>query len=309
MYKTRTITKDLKSVPFDVAYQLCEDAQDIAVSTAKASVHSARPDDWEGSVRRSLVDEAEIKTKARQIVLGEEFIPRYKLESILADSVMPQIMQYLTRNVNSQWLKEATVEGQISPKKVLNKIFDFNNSWDRGLYYFLMLDSRSCYLKQQYKGSAKQYCALVPLIMYPFKLNHSISYNSWSRDGLNLIVNPSLYKAMTCEVPELTTEELLEIREEGLMIKSGAKAGEMRDSKTTYKLYGSLGKLHDLPNLAVSMLTQTWCAHPSNRSKYMILDPRDWDSVPAPLVTNNLFVPTVQTTADVDSIKEELPWS
>ena len=32
------------------------------------------------------------------------------------------------------------------------------------------------------------------------------------------------------------------------------------------------------------MMTQIWCAHPSNRGPDQVLDPSDWDHMPSPLL-------------------------
>ena len=174
-----------------------------------------------------------------------------------------------------------------------------------------MLDQRSAYLQTQYKGDARQFCALVPLIMYAFKLNHGIKYSQWSKRTLHYVVNESLHAAMTCEVPEnLTVEELLEARDTGLVYKTGAKAGETRNPLTTYKLYDTKGtRIHELPDLAKTMLTQIWCAHPKNRTKYMVLDPKNWDSLPSPLVPHDVFNSSESyTPAAVKNTAKRLPW-
>jgi hypothetical protein len=44
-----------------------------------------------------------------------------------------------------------------------------------------------------------------------------------------------------------------------------------------------------VPELAQTMIAQIWCAHPSNRTKYMVLDPKNWDAIPAPLISSDIF--------------------
>lgn len=333
MYKTRTMTRDLESIPFDRAFRLCEDAAQLAVATQQAVLDQQFQDEverleraWTASheapsevsfadqVSTPTLDLPHIRRRARQRAIAEEFIPQYKLETILQEYIMPQILTRLANRHPGSLAEVSTAEGKIDGKKMLNKIFDFTREWDRGLYYFLMLDQRSAYLKTQYKGEAKKYCALVPLILYAFKLYHNIPYTAWDRETLHFVVNDSLCQAMLCSVPEVSREDLLEIREAGLLYKNGVKQGESRNPVTTYKLYGVTDSvIGDLPEMAQTMLVQIWCAHPVNRTKYMVLNPEDWDTIPAPLVAEQLFAPQVvhQTlsrplpeTAGVD-----VPWN
>jgi hypothetical protein len=95
---------------------------------------------------------------------------------------------------------------------------------------------------------------------------------------------------MLCEVPEMTREEILQARTQGLTYKTGSKAGTQRSPLSTFKLYDTTGtKLHKVPELAQTMIAQIWCAHPSNRTKYMVLDPENWDAIPAPLISSDIF--------------------
>lgn len=337
-YKTKTIDKQLKSVPFDRLYQQCLDAENFALATKQQEWQQKRDykieqleqamgseeASYEGNVSETLnlqePDWAEIKRQARQKCIVEEFIPQYKLDTQMQAWYMEQVQQTLviraTQQCPQQWVdmnpipKFAAVEGQINCREALNQIFDFKSEWDRGLYWFLMLDSRSSYLKTQYKGEARQWCSLVPLILYPFKLYHNIPYSRWRREDLHLVVNKSLCDAMLCEPPELTKEELLEIREQGMVYRSGTKAGEMRNPVSTYKLYGVQSTpIGHLPELAQAMLTQIWCAHPQNRTKYMVLDPKNWDWIPDPLLSaQNIFQQPTYQQPNTPKVTEDLPW-
>jgi hypothetical protein len=134
-------------------------------------------------------------------------------------------------------------------------------------------------------GDAKKYCTLVPLILYAHKLYNNVDYSRWERETLNYVVNDSLCEAMLTETPQLTTERLLELRDIGLI-----SAGKSRSAVTTYSLYHLGGtELSECNTLVKLMLCQTWAAHPSNRTKYMILDPMNWDKMPTPLIDVNIF--------------------
>lgn len=160
-----------------------------------------------------------------------------------------------------------------------------SSHFDRGLWLFLMSDRRA--IEKQYQHG--EYCALTPLILAAHKKMNGIGYYEW--DSLEYAVNASLLEAMTTEVPQYSTEELLEWRNIGLTSKTGKSAGVLKSAVTTYGIYGLEKQLPDgryglgsFPQLVRIMLLQTWCAHPSNRSQYSILDPNAWETVPAPLI-------------------------
>lgn len=334
-YQTRTITRELKSIPFDKAFRLCEDSVALAIATQQqilddkfseqvaylesqytAANEAPSEVSFADQVPDPQLDRVKVARQARQKALTEEFIPQYGLDTTLQLYTMPEIIRWIARNFSEQWLSEIlTAEGQIDGKKAANAIFDFSQDWDKGLYFFLMLDARSSYIKTQYKGDGRNYCSLVPLIPYAFKLLHSIPYSKWDRSTLHMVVNESLCNSMLCEVPETTKEELLEIREMGLVFKTGQKAGSTRNPATTYRLTGvNSTKIGGMPELAQTMLTQIWCAHPTNRTKYMVLDPHNWDSIPSPLVAEQLFAPIVKEKSsrrkpDADDNSYDLPWN
>ncbi len=331
------VTKELKTIPFQVANTIYQDAADLAAETAEAAnlqeyneyisrleeqyaaTHEAS---YEGNFSEerpyvSVPNLPDIRRKAGQTAIIEDFIPRYKLDTLLQTHVMSQIISWLTHkpiHLEEVYITKSDGSRKINGVKMLEQIFDPKSEWDMGLYRFLMLDSRSCYIKSQYKGDGRLYCALVPLILYAFKMNKGIKYSEWDKDTLKHVVNKSLYDAMTCEVPEgLSRDLLLAIRDEGLVYRSGAKKGEARNALSTFKLYGiQHTEIGHLPELAQTMLTQIWCAHPHNRTKYMVLDPRNWDSIPAPLITTDIFINDNQVPASLRQTppvkQENMPW-
>ena len=362
MFNTKIITRELKSIPFDICNQIyneaAQDAESVYLAAARERYESflaQKEQEWndthEAPYEGNFSDEypfsynkaelQRVRVKAGQAAIVDTFIPRYKLDTIMQTWVMSQIISYIARGpfnkkdylealrdehydamqsmevaFDNESEEAAALEGlrKIDPLKILNRVFGKKpDDWNMGLYRFLMLDSRSCYLKTQYKGEGKQYCALVPLIMYAFKLHHGVKYSEWSKHNLQYVVNRSLYEAMTCEHPGefISRDDILKAREQGLLYKSGAKAGEGRNPETTFKLYDTTGtKLHGMPDLAKTMLAQIWCAHPSNRTRYMVLDPWDWDRMPVPLIGKDIFTPmndfsTVQVQQAVDS---DYPW-
>jgi hypothetical protein len=332
VYFTHQQTRELKTVKFDQAFQIYTEAADLAWKTQLA----IRDQEFEEEVQRleqawsdtheapsevsfadrvdlPKLDKVAIERAAGQKALVEEFIPKYNLETILQLYLMPQIIRYISRDFSDQWLREvSTAEGKIDGNRAVNRIFNgFGSDWDKGLYLFLMLDSRATWLKSQYKGEARNYCSLVPLIPYAFKVLHSIPYSQWDKATIHRVVNKSLSDAMLSSKPEATREELLELRELSLLVKTGPKAGTSRKPETTYKLYNLKNTiLQNTPELAKAMALQTWCAHPVNRTKFMVLDPENWDYIPAPLVTTQLFKvqPTSRALETADP-SQDLPWN
>jgi hypothetical protein len=323
-----TINKQLKSVPFDKLLETYEDAADRAEEGIKANIEAdfqarleqmerAYTDSHEAPSEVSFADQispmtydkAEVRRKAGQKSIVDVWMPRYKTNTILI-SVMPQIMAWLTHKPLR--LEEmATAEGRIDGLKLVKQVFDFNDPWQRGLYLFLMLDSRSSYLPSQYKGEGAQFCALVPLILYAFKLHNKIPYSKWDRKTLHFVVNKSLCKAMLAEYGDITRDQLLQGRAHGLIYASGAKIGESRNPVSTYKLWSTKGTVFEgMPELAQTMLAQIWCAHPANRTHYMVLDPKNWDVMPPPLIVQDIFKAPLPTPAKSKSYdnSNDLPW-
>lgn len=166
-----------------------------------------------------------------------------------------------------------------------------NDHFNKGIYRLCMYTKRSDLIKTQSSPEGLPYCSLVPLILAAFKKYKDIPYSAWNTDTLQLIVEEKLYEAMHQILDSsISTEDILAARSKGLEVKTGPQMGNLRSVKTTYMLYGvghtCIGKLN---NLAQAMYCQIWCAHPENRNKYMILDPNDWDNMPEPLVSTEVF--------------------
>jgi hypothetical protein len=328
-YQPTIIKREFRSVPFERVVQVYKDAADMAEQTALAGIDYMRQkhirqleklwsDTHEAPYEGNFSDEynspqlskdsrREIRSEAGQKAVVE-FVKTNNIDKMWT-WLMPQLIAYIAT------LQPAMVEGQISGLDYIKKYFFNGDQWHEGLYRFLMIDSRSCYLTTQYKGEARNYCSLVPLIMYAHKFTNNIPYSAWKRDEAHFVVNESLAAAMLCELPEdVSSERLLEIREQGLTWKSGKDKGTTKDPVSTYKLYGIKDtEIGYLPDLAATMLTQIWCAHPSNRTKYMVLDPKDWDAVPPPLVSVDIFKPKAPLPKPSVSVAtvgpvSDLPW-
>lgn len=244
-------------------------------------------------VVESFVDDKCIKSFGPRLMSEIlKFISTYKLSTISGEDYHPAIA--------------TTAEGKISAAALYRQVF--TDETMLGLYEFLMIDSRSVFLDKQYTSPGRSYCALVPLIMYAFKQHKGIPYEHWDKNQAIGITSPKLYQAMTYQNDTaFSKDEILQARAEGLKIKSGPKEGEMRNPVFTFKLYGATA-FKGIPDLQQVMLSQIWCAHPDNRTKYMVLDPNDWDRIPPALIA-----PTVVSTSDYtfNSTAEpvmDLPW-
>ncbi len=131
-----------------------------------------------------------------------------------------------------------------------------------------------------------EYNALVPIIMWGFKKFQHIPYSKWNRDSVARLVDKELYETMTTELPKLTEDEVLALRQHGLTIASGTKKGQMRSPVSGPALSHMDGYFDvNYNKLSLAILSQTWLAHPANRhQRAQILDPSDWDNVPAPIL-------------------------
>ena len=213
---------------------------------------------------------------------------------------MPQIITILARMT----LKRND-NGFISGAKFRRD--NFNTDTLKGLYRFLMLDARSSYLKTQYKAPNSSYCALVPTIMYAHKLVHGVKYSEWDKAEIDLIVHPQLAQAMLYTPGPMTDDEIMHQRTEGLTVRSGAAEGKVQSAVWKHRLVGPQlkeGIFKDTPYLAQVMLAQIWCAHPENRSAYMVLDPIEWDKVPAPLISKDVFKPKAAVYTSAATVSE-----
>lgn len=336
--KVTVINADWRTVPWEECEKIYQEAAVLAEETALA-VHTskykeylerANMEGFEPKPISALPNRLAIRRKAGQKAVLADFIPKYKLEDF-AIHYMPQIVAHIATlslvlgsgeiMLGKEYYDEHIKNGRavnftrddcddyISPLQYLEK--HFSTPKMKGLYRFLMLDSRSSFIKQQYKGEARAYCSLVPTIMYSYKLRFGIPYEAWDMEEARYVMPHNLYEAATADIDYYTfsKDELLEIRTKGLMWQTGDKAGEVRNPLYSHKLYGldKESEFYKVPELAQVMLTQIWCAHPENRTRYMILTPRYpcWDMVPESLIAPEI---KYDDTALADSTKDT-PWN
>lgn len=213
----------------------------------------------------------------------------------------PQLLAHLGR-----YKLPEKIDGKYDGMEFL-KINVMGQPREEGIYRILVNTSRSLIMTgSQTSPEALPYCSLVPMYLAAQKKYNKINYSSW--DNVEKLVEAKLYEAMNS--PRLdkdtTNEELLEIRQAGL---------KGNNATTAYRLVGvNDSVIKELGAYARTMVCQFWCAHPSNRHEYMILDPWDWDNIPRPLIStepvvspepkSNLRLPKKKVLDESD-----LPWN
>lgn len=295
--------KDINEIPFDQAFlawktarnELTEDLQadideqyEAEIAEMERNYSGTHEAPYEGNFRdqlskRTAVVTVDVLSKHTTERMKVDFIAKYGIP-LHIDWILDQAVTLIgnmpvTRNEN----------GLISGTRFKND--NFTTPWLRGLFLFLMINTKSSYLKLQYKAPHKQFGALVPFIMYAQRLVKNTKYSEWDPAEIDDVVHSDLVDAMTYSGYNFTKEQLLEYRTKGLTIKSGATEGQMKNPVSTHKLNSSDDvDWNQIPPLVQVMLTQIWMAHPENRTKYMILDPLNWDKMPASLVDREVLV-------------------
>jgi hypothetical protein len=197
--------------------------------------------------------------------------------------ITPQIYAYIANNY------KLPSKEDIDGRKYL--ALNIKSDWDKGLYVFLVKYARGTLVKEQTKADRINFSGLVPPYMAAHKMYGDVPYSSWQREPSSQLMPDSLYKAASTVVT-LGSDELLRLRELGL---------KGRPATTTASLYGLTDTpLAGLPMYSKVMLTQIWCAHPLNRTKYMILDAENWDGMPEPLVDMDVLVTPPKSNSSND---------
>jgi hypothetical protein len=182
-------------------------------------------------------------------------------------------------------------------------------------FYMLSRVKRSLLVAQQTK--TPDYASLTPLVLMGLKRMQGINYETWRKSsGLQYMLEPRLFDALVLDDTDLEicgslgSNRLKEIQVQGLTTKSGKTAGSMKPARSTWSLTGIQDtEIGHLPKLTQTILTQCWLAHPELRTPYMILDLENWDAMPQPLVSNEIFkaVPEQQPNKSRE-VADVLPW-
>lgn len=179
---------------------------------------------------------------------------------------------------------------------------------DRSLWRLTRL-RRSELIKQQTKYP--HYGQLTPLVLLGQRRYVGTNYSWWQNyPGLEWILEPQLLAATSGKVPELPTSRLLAIREQGLVYRTGTRAGTSRNPQSTHQLYGIQDtELANLDKLQQTIILQCWLAHPALRQESMILDTNNWDQIPPALVEQELFLETTLPAEPTTIANQNLPWN
>jgi len=319
-----SVSKKIEDIPFDKCFDAYTDAKNELLVNIQADIDAEYEREiadmeyryaetheapYEGNFSDSVPKpvartDADILAKHTTERMKVDFINKYGIP-LHIDWILEQAITLIgnmpvTRNSN----------GLISGTRF--KYDNFKTPWLRGLFLFLMINTKSVYLKLQYKAPHKHFGALVPFIMYAHKLVKGTMYSEWDRDEIHEVVHSDLATAMTYEMPEFSRDRLLQLRTEGLTIKSGVGVGQLKNAITTHKLNTSVTDTdwNQVPSLVQVILTQIWMAHPDNRTKYMILDINEWDKMPGSLVPREVVSKPILTTQVVKKSNSPIdtPW-
>jgi hypothetical protein len=239
----------------------------------------------------------------------EQFCETHKL-SHFHTWLLPQMVAHF-----GSWTLAYTAEGQIDVLATLKQ----NIGNDPKLQAIWKLSRVKRSLLIPIMSKAPEYGTLTPLVLMGLKRMQNIPYQSWrGLPNLEYVLESRLLEAVELSAEELQicydlgSERLLELRDQGLMQRTGQKAGQLKKPESTWSLTGMQGtEIAHLPKLTQTMLTQIWLAHPSLRTPYMILDPNNWDNLPAPLLTNEIFKapePEVVRKPKSEPAVDKLPW-
>ena len=206
--------------------------------------------------------------------------------------VLAQLADQLRLNSQNSWLPDQLLHhfGQWTlvwnsglVDSLATARLNLGSEFDRGCWFLACRLPRSKLIPKQ--TAQPHFSSFVPLILAGIKRYQGIEYSSWSQEGLESVMPRELVEAATTPWPEIEVEELLRLRQEGLLVRSGPKSGTLRDPKTSWQLYGIRDtQLGQLPNYTQVQMTQIWVCHPDLRHQDMICDPLDWDQHPEPLI-------------------------
>ncbi len=233
----------------------------------------------------------ELKEVPFQLVYedGPDGIDQRKAFAKYSTWALPQALAYLGK-LTAIKNTDGMYDGVETVKLAISRC-DLGSEWFKGLLFYLRSSPRGTIIPTGFKATSPEmlpFCALVPLFLAAFKKYQAIPYSKWV--NCQSLIDKDLYSAMTCTCPSYTSEELLEIRTLGSTIKSGDKAGSVKNPLSTTTITSTgVEEFDNLPRLAKVMLTQVWLAHPTMRHEYMVLNPSNWDEMPKSLIETDVM--------------------
>lgn len=249
------------------------------------------------------------------IPFSKEFLADEKnIESLKANSSW--IIGAAQALINKEFNLIRNSSGLIDPEASLAAFIEKHTLeervWFQNLIKYLTIEKRSeIVLDAQTK--VPNYSALVPLFLAPFKMYRDVGYSEWdwANPLMKLFVDPYLLDACTILTDlKPSLEEKIAAREYSRLIKSGIKKGQVKSLTSTTsissKAFEHNIEYNELPRLRKIMECQVWVAHPSLRTKYMILDVNDMDNMPEPLDQEEFIIPKAGRKPRVISSSDEL---
>jgi hypothetical protein len=166
---------------------------------------------------------------------------------------------------------------------------------------------RSLLVKNQTRQP--EYGQLTPLILLGLKRSQGYSYEQLREfSDIKWLLEPPLMSALSVTISIPQKNRLLEIRDQGLIYRTGKNSGTRRNPETTWQLYGIQDtELGNYPKLLQTILCQCWLAHPKNRRETMILDPNNWDLMPESLIDVDVVKPVVVDKKSASGYMD-VPW-
>ena len=210
--------------------------------------------------------------------------------------ILAQLADQLRLNSQHSWLPDqllhhfgkwtlVTKDGYVDALATAR--LNLGSEFDRGCWFLACRLPRSKLIPKQ--TAQPGFSSFVPLILAGIKRYQGVPYSKWFREGLEAVMPKELCEAALTDWPAVELSELLRLRQEGLLVRSGPKSGTLRDPKTSWQLYGIKDtELGQLPNYTQVQMTQIWTCHPDLRHQDMITQPQDWDNAPEPLIKTDI---------------------
>jgi len=307
---------EIRLIPFDEIeeeYQIDFAARKESALEAENKAAQYKLKDNYVEITELPPEEVEKLRKEANYRVVEAFVDRYNIStkwSWLAHQMLAHIgnkAEWLTTEWSDTY---AEVPNSLPVREILGEIIG-SDKWKLGLYRMMTKVPRSLMMTNQTSPEHLSVCSLVPIYMAAFKKYQNIPFSAWEKEETRFFVEAELYAAMVSPpLPEfVTNEELLSIRDAGLKYTSRGKKDMGQQKSHDPRTYHQLTGINDsgigmLNRYARAMVTQIWCAHPTNRHKYMILDPWNWDSMPTPLVSAKVLHKKPYDPNELDT-----PWS
>lgn len=232
-----------------------------------------------------------------------EQIDKENLSKVKANSkwILPQLMALLNK------LPLTTSDDLVSPKLTFQhwgRILDadgltledgtvVNKNMLAGMLKVLTYHPRGDILfPSQSSAEGLRWSSGVPLVLSAFKELRDVKYSDWDWSDfvMSILVGEKMLECVEyMPTATFSKEDLIALREQGRVFKSGARIGTKRTLTATTSISSTDNPEFDaLPSLCKVMLCQTWIFQPSLRHKLMICGP-DLDVPPEPLETTEVF--------------------